>query len=87
MEFIKKNIDRICSDSEVFENLLELNGTHCLELGCGKAKLTRQIAEGGFDRRMTATELDKIQLEKNLKIEDLPNVTFIYSYDQSKQNQ
>lgn len=63
-------------EPEVFEDLLELDHTHILELGCGAARLTRLIAEAGAGRRITALEVDRIQHDKNLAIDDLPNVQF-----------
>lgn len=66
----------ICSEREIYEQL-SLDDKNILELGCGKADITRLIATGGPGRTITATEVDEIQHSKNLLIEDLPNVTFI----------
>ena len=70
-------ITKTCAEHEVYERLLSLDGMDILELGCGTAELTRQIATHGNGRRITATEVDGIQHEKNLLIDDLPNVTFV----------
>ncbi|HJV84398.1 MAG TPA: class I SAM-dependent methyltransferase [Noviherbaspirillum sp.] len=51
-------------------------GACVLELGCGKADKTRQIAQGGKASSILALEVDQIQHEKNLRITDLPNVRF-----------
>ncbi len=64
-----------CSEREIFEQL-PLDNKNILELGCGKADITRLIASGP-GRTITATEVDEIQHGKNLLINDLPNVTFI----------
>ena len=69
--------DRICNESEIFEGVLSLDDRDILELGCGKAELTRLIASNGSGRRVVAAEVDTVQHEKNLLIDDLPNVTFI----------
>jgi SAM-dependent methyltransferase len=63
-------------EPEVFEQLLELDHKQILELGCGAARLTRLIAEAGPGRQITALEVDRIQHDKNLAIDDLPNVRF-----------
>ena len=63
-------------EPEVFGRLLDLDHKDILELGCGTAQLTRLIAEGGPGRRITALEVDRIQHDKNLAIDDLPNVHF-----------
>ncbi|MBQ0721434.1 MAG: class I SAM-dependent methyltransferase [Gammaproteobacteria bacterium] len=65
-----------CSEREIYEQL-PLDNKNILELGCGKADITRLIATGGPGRHITATEVDEIQHGKNLLIDDLPNVTFI----------
>jgi ubiquinone/menaquinone biosynthesis C-methylase UbiE len=70
-------ITETCAEHEVYERLLALDGMDILELGCGTADITRQIATNGNNRRITATEVDRIQHEKNLLIDDLPNVEFV----------
>ena len=37
-------IERHCAEPEVYNSLLQLDGCRLLELGCGKAELTRAIA-------------------------------------------
>jgi SAM-dependent methyltransferase len=54
---------------------LELRGKTVLELGCGAARTTRLIAEHFAPARLVATEVDRIQHEKNLAA-DLPGITF-----------
>ena len=77
MQLIKKNIDHFCRESEIYEDALSLNGKHILELGCGKADITRQIASSGQNRTMVAMEVDKLQHDKNMGINNLSNVKFI----------
>ena len=69
--------DKICSESEVFEKVLSLDNKSILELGCGRADITRLIASNGHGRLVTATEVDEQQHSNNLLIDDLPNVTFM----------
>lgn len=69
--------DKTCNESEVFEQLLSLDGKEILELGCGRADITRLIASKGHGRKITATEVDVIQHSRNILINDLPNVTFL----------
>lgn len=76
MQFINKEISRSCQENEIFESVISLDNKHLLELGCGKAFITRMIATKGKGRTMVATEVDKIQHDKNSQIDDLPNVTF-----------
>ena len=79
MKISAENIDLSCVESEIYNRLLELDGQHILELGCGCAEITRDIASDGVDRKITALEVDEIAHEKNLQITDLPNVTFALS--------
>jgi len=74
---ISKDTSKICEESEMFEQILSLNNKTILELGCGKADKTRQIASAGHNRTIIATEVDQKQHSINLQIDDLTNVSFI----------
>lgn len=76
MEIRAEKIDVNCPEPEIYNRLLPLDGKHILELGCGSAEITRNIASSGTGRSVTALEVDEIAHEKNLLISDLPNVTF-----------
>jgi SAM-dependent methyltransferase len=76
MKLESNNIELTCLEADVYHRLLELDRKHILELGCGNAVITRDIAIGGPDRMITALEVDGIAHGKNLQITDLPNVTF-----------
>lgn len=69
-------IEVTCPESEVYERLLTLDDKHILELGCGLAQKTRDIAQSGSNRRITALEVDEVAHQKNLLIDDLSNVEF-----------
>ncbi len=64
------------SDMEQIARLLPLAGARLLELGCGRALTTRSLAETFPVAEIIATEVDRTQHEKNLQIDDLPNVRF-----------
>ncbi len=76
MKIAAERIDVNCPESEIYNRLLLLDNKHILELGCGCAEITRDIATSGTNRKITALEVDEIAHEKNLQITDLPNVTF-----------
>ena len=76
MKITAETIHLSCPESEIYNRMLEPDGKHILELGCGNAEITRDIATSGENRRITALEVDEIAHEKNLRITDLPNVTF-----------
>jgi SAM-dependent methyltransferase len=69
---------RTTTEVAVISDLLDPRGKQILELGCGAAWTTRTLATELAADRVVATEVDRIQLGKNLKITDLPNVTFRY---------
>jgi ubiquinone/menaquinone biosynthesis C-methylase UbiE len=77
MKISSDNIELACPETEVYHGLLSLDGKHILELGCGSAMITRDIAEKGENRRITALEVDEIAHADNLQITDLPNVDFM----------
>lgn len=76
MKIAVDQIDVNCPETEIYNRLLALDNKHILELGCGSAEITRNIATAGAGRKITALEVDEIAHEKNLQISDLPNVTF-----------
>ena len=63
------------SELELMERLLPLDDARILELGCGGAWTTRQLAERHPSSRFIATEVDPLQHTKNLQL-GLPNVEF-----------
>ena len=76
MKISSDTITTSCPEADIYNRLLDLDNKHILELGCGSAMITRDIATGGEGRRVTALEVDEIAHEKNLQIDDLPNVRF-----------
>lgn len=69
---------RPVEELEVVQELVAVQGRRVLELGCGAAWMTRQLAERLGAGSITATEVDRVQHEKNLRIADLPRVSFRY---------
>ena len=76
MRIAVEQIEVSCPEAEIYERLLSLDGKHILELGCGSAEITRNIAGAGAGHKITALEVDEIAHGKNLQITDLPNVSF-----------
>jgi ubiquinone/menaquinone biosynthesis C-methylase UbiE len=76
MKIAAEQIDVNCPEPEIYNRLLSLDNKHILELGCGSAEITRNIASSGVGRKITALEVDEIAHGKNLQITDLANVTF-----------
>lgn len=76
MKIAEENIEVTCIEAEIYNRLLALDNNHILELGCGSADITRNIATAGENRSITALEVDEIAHDKNQQITDLPNVTF-----------
>ncbi len=64
------------TEQEMMERLLPLQGSRILELGCGAAWITRQLAERYPGSHFTATEVDRIQHQKNLALEVPQNLSF-----------
>ena len=76
MKISTQQIEINCPESEIYNRLLALDGKHILELGCGSADITRDIATTGEQRSITALDVDEVAHNRNLQITDLPNVTF-----------
>ena len=64
------------SDYDLITEHLSLKHSTLLELGCGNALTTRQLAEAYPDCEIFALEVDRTQHEKNLKAGALPNIRF-----------
>jgi ubiquinone/menaquinone biosynthesis C-methylase UbiE len=64
------------TEFEVCQALLPLAQAALLELGCGRADATRQIALAYPGAKITAMEVDLVQHSLNLAQTDLPNVRF-----------
>jgi ubiquinone/menaquinone biosynthesis C-methylase UbiE len=77
MKISTPQIEINCPESDIYNRLLALDGKHILELGCGSADITRDIATTGEQRSITALEVDEVAHDRNLQITDLPNVTFV----------
>ena len=76
MRLAADRVNVTCHESAIYNRLLPLDNHHTLELGCGNAEKTRDVATSGVNRLITALEVDVIAHEKNLQLTDLPNVTF-----------
>ena len=76
MQIATEQVTRTLREIEIIDEHLALNGKRILELGCGKAELTRSIATTGQGRQVMALEVDDIQHALNEKITDLDNVEF-----------
>ncbi len=66
----------LVNEVKLMLDTLPFAGARVLELGCGRAEKTRTLAETGRPREILALEVDAIQHAKNLRIADLPTVTF-----------
>jgi ubiquinone/menaquinone biosynthesis C-methylase UbiE len=67
MKLINTNITQELNEDYLIETL-NLNNKTILELGCGAAKKTVSIATTGFDRKIIACEVDKLQHDKNIQL-------------------
>lgn len=74
MKLINTNITQELNEDYLIETL-NLNNKTILELGCGDALKTINIATTGFNRRIIACEVDKIQHQKNLQL-NYANIEF-----------
>lgn len=66
----------LCDEYNVIAAELPLENAQVLELGCGKAEKTRNIAQSGKAATIVALEVDELQHARNLQITDLPMVSF-----------
>lgn len=77
MKIDDENSYREANELEIMRQHLPMEGASVLELGCGAAMMTRRLASEFGVGQIIATEVDRIQHEKNLRIEGLGNVEFV----------
>jgi len=68
---------RTATEIDTVAELIDIRGASVLELGCGAAYSTRALVERLGAGEVVATEVDRIQHDKNLTIDDLPGVRFV----------
>jgi SAM-dependent methyltransferase len=68
---------RAVEEVDLMDEILAVRGCRVLELGCGAAWTTRLLTGRLGAASVTATEVDRVQHEKNLAL-GLPDVTFRY---------
>ncbi len=62
------------TNREVIERLVNLEGCHLLDVGCGDMGFTQQLAE--MSGQVLAIDPDPIQAAKNRERDPLPHITF-----------
>ena len=68
----------VAHEADLIADRLDLAGRQVLELGCGNAYMTRVLAERFHPAGILATEVDRVQLERNLAGDFPPQVRFAY---------
>ncbi|XOV87711.1 MAG: class I SAM-dependent methyltransferase [Pseudomonadota bacterium] len=66
----------LTNELAVIAELVPMQGVRLLELGCGGAEKTRQIAETMAVTEIVAAEVDQVAHRRNLAVTDLPQVRF-----------
>lgn len=74
MKLIETNITQTFDELYLIETL-NLDNKRIVELGCGNASMTKQIAQNGINREIIAYEIDEIQHKKNLNL-SIKNIVF-----------
>ena len=59
MQIAAEVTEPACPESDIYNALLSLDDCNIVELGCGAAELTRDIATGGRNRSILALEVDE----------------------------
>lgn len=78
MQIADPTLTTLCNEMQLLFAELPLDAAHVLELGCGRADKTRQLAASGRPAQILALEVDTIQHARNLEIVDLPTVRFAH---------
>ena len=76
MQLIGPAEQDIADEIEVLAKLLPLKNAHVLELGCGTAEKTRELAEKTPIASIVAAEVDPQAHAKNIALGSLPKIEF-----------
>lgn len=76
MQIAQPSATETANELELIRQHLNLDGATILELGCGKAQLTRAIAQNFSVHKIIATEVDTIQHAANLASEHPNSIEF-----------
>lgn len=68
----------LVNEIELLLSEVSLNDARIIELGCGRAEKTRAIAATGLPARIVALEVDERQQRKNLLLDPMPKVEFVF---------
>jgi len=74
---IKTDNEQItCTESDIYNSVLNLDNSYILDLGCGAGRHSYDLALGGENRVVLGLEVDEIQHQKNIEEETPDNLTF-----------
>ena len=76
MQLLQTNITQTLDEHYLLETF-NLDNKTILELGCGKADMSKKLANTGQNRKIIATEVDEIQHKKNLEL-NIRNIEFLF---------
>ena len=76
MQLIGPAEQDIVDELSVMQKLLPLSGAHVLELGCGTAEKTRELAQHTSIASIVAAEVDPQAHAKNIALGKLPKIDF-----------
>lgn len=71
------DITNINDDLSLLEALVPLQAQHIIELGCGNARLARDLLQRHPDSQVTGLEVDERQHAKNLAAPPVPHLRFV----------
>ena len=77
MQLNAPDLYRTATEIDAVSELMDIRGARVLELGCGAAQTTRALIESLGAAEVVATEVDRVQHEKNLRVGNLPGVRFV----------
>ena len=77
MQLSDPHTHEVRTEAEVCAEWVPLERARVLELGCGRAETTRELARLNPDARFAAQEVDVVQHSLNLCLPALPNVRYM----------
>jgi len=76
MQLMADNEQMTCTEADIYNSIVNLDNSYILDLGCGAAPYSLDIALSGTGRSVLGLEVDEVQHQKNLNGDWPDNISF-----------
>jgi ubiquinone/menaquinone biosynthesis C-methylase UbiE len=77
MQISTDNEQITCTESDIYNSIINLDDSRILDLGCGAGPYMIDIATTGSNRTVVGMEVDEVQYRENVEGHWPPNISFV----------